>query len=52
MFWSVLTDPACLFDRRTVQGLLAGQDRGRSNGDRLFALVQFELWRRAYDVRF
>ncbi len=52
MFWSVLTDSACLFDRRTVQGLLEGQDKGRSNGDRLFALVQFELWRRAYEVGF
>ncbi|PJI89799.1 asparagine synthase (glutamine-hydrolyzing) [Sphingomonas koreensis] len=50
MFWSVLTDCDCLFDRRAVQALLDGQDAGRSNGDRLFALAQFELWRRAYGI--
>jgi asparagine synthase (glutamine-hydrolysing) len=47
-FWSVLTDRDCLFDRRAVQALLDGHDAGRSNGERLFALVQFELWRREY----
>ncbi len=50
LFWSVLTDPQCLFDRHTVQGLLRGQDQGRSNSERLFALVQFELWRREYAI--
>jgi asparagine synthase (glutamine-hydrolysing) len=50
LFWDVLTRPDCLFDRRTVQGLLKGQDRGFSNGERLFALVQFELWRREYGI--
>ena len=50
LFWSVLTDPQCMFDARAVRSLLAGQDRGRSNGERLFVLVQFELWRRAYGI--
>ena len=48
LFWDTLASPNCLFDRRTVQGLLKGQDRNLSNGERLFALVQFELWRRHY----
>lgn len=48
MFWDVLGDQQCIFDRRTVQSLLKGQAQGRSNGERLFALVQFELWRREY----
>lgn len=48
LFSEVLTDPGCLFDRRFMWGLLKGQDRGLSNGERLFALVQFELWRRHY----
>jgi asparagine synthase (glutamine-hydrolysing) len=39
-----------MFDARTVQGLLSGQRRGRANGERLFALVMFELWRREYGV--
>ncbi|MDR7450219.1 MAG: asparagine synthase C-terminal domain-containing protein, partial [Armatimonadota bacterium] len=39
-----------LFDRRCVENLLDGQARGRSNSERLFALVLFELWRREYGV--
>lgn len=50
LFWSVLTDPQCMFDARAVRSLLDGQDSGRSNGERLFVLVQFELWRRAYKI--
>lgn len=48
LFWDTLSSAACLFDRATVQSLLRGQERGFSNGERLFALVQFELWRRHY----
>jgi asparagine synthase (glutamine-hydrolysing) len=39
-----------LFDRKTVSALLAGQDQGRTNSERLFALVLFELWRREYQI--
>jgi len=39
-----------IFDRRTVQGLLANQRKGYGNADRLFLLVMFELWRREYRV--
>lgn len=48
LFWDVLNDRDCLFDLRTVQSLLKGQDKGYRNGERLFALVQFELWRKHY----
>ncbi len=50
LFHEVLLDAGCLFDRRTVRGLLKGQERGRSNGERLFALVMFELWRCEYAI--
>lgn len=50
MFYGVLMDSRNIFDQRTVRGLLEGQDHGRSNGERLFALVLFELWRREYAV--
>jgi asparagine synthase (glutamine-hydrolysing) len=50
MFHGVLADSQCIFDQRTVRGLLRGQDRGFNNGERLFALVLFELWRREYSV--
>lgn len=52
LFNEVLRDPQCSFDARTVDGLLRGQDRGRSNSERLFSLVLFELWRREYGVTF
>jgi asparagine synthase (glutamine-hydrolysing) len=38
------------FDKRFIRGLLAAQARGRANGERLFALTLFELWRQAYGV--
>lgn len=50
LFNEVLRDPQCSFDARTVDSLLRGQDKGRSNGERLFALVLFELWRLEYGV--
>lgn len=52
LFNDVLRDSQCSFDARMVDSLLRGQDKGRSNGERLFALVLFELWRREYDVSF
>ena len=50
LFRDILTSPTCMFDRGTVQRLLKGQDQWQNNGERLFALVQFELWRREYGV--
>jgi len=51
LFWDVLLDPRSIFDRSFVRSLLEGQDRGRANGERLFGLVVFELWRREYQVQ-
>ena len=47
---AVLLDERCLFDRDTILALLKGQDQGRNNGERLFALVLFELWRQDYGI--
>jgi asparagine synthase (glutamine-hydrolysing) len=52
LFHEVLRDPQCCFNNHTVDDLLTGQDKGRSNSERLFALVLFELWRREYGVTF
>jgi asparagine synthase (glutamine-hydrolysing) len=50
-FRKVLLDADdAFFDRKVVSGLLSGQDKGRANSERLFALVLFELWRREYGV--
>jgi asparagine synthase (glutamine-hydrolysing) len=46
LFNEVLRDPGCAFDRPFIEGLLKRQQRGQRNGERLFALVLFELWRR------
>jgi len=39
-----------VFDHQVIQKLLDGHANGRSNGERLFGLVMFELWRREYGV--
>jgi len=50
-FHSVLLDAeGSFFNRHTALTLLKGQKQGRSNSERLFALVLFELWRREYNV--
>jgi len=48
LFREVLLDANGLFAREAVQRLFAGQAAGRNNGERLFGLVLFELWRREY----
>ena len=50
LFNAVLLDRDCLFERKTVNRLLDEQRRGWRNGERLFGLVLFELWRREYRV--
>jgi asparagine synthase (glutamine-hydrolysing) len=46
----LLSVESTVFDHRQVSRLLDGQARGRSNSERLFALMMFELWRREYRV--
>jgi asparagine synthase (glutamine-hydrolysing) len=52
LFYDTLRSEGCSFDKQTVDDLIAGQENGRSNGERLFALVLFELWRKDYGVTF
>ncbi len=49
-FYNVLLDPQTTFDRKTVEELFKNQDRGFNNGERLFALLMFELWKREYKI--
>jgi asparagine synthase (glutamine-hydrolysing) len=51
-FYNILLDPQTIFDRKTVEKLLKYQDMGFNNGERLFALLMFELWRREYKISF
>jgi asparagine synthase (glutamine-hydrolysing) len=50
LFQSVLLDSNCTFNRKYVIKLLADQDRGYNNSERLFGLVLFELWRKAHSI--
>lgn len=40
------------FNKNTISKVFKGQYSGRSNSERLFALVQFELWRKEYEAHF
>lgn len=51
LVWDVLTDDQCMFDRKMIDKLLANQDRGYSNSERLFALTIFEMWRSSYKIK-
>lgn len=51
LFMDVLLDKESLFDPKMIHKLFAEQSRGYSNGERLFALVQFELWRKTYHIQ-
>jgi len=51
-FYNILLDRQTIFDKQSIQELLKAQDKGLNNGERLFALVMFELWRREHQVSF
>ena len=50
LFNDVLNSEQSIFDKKIVQNLIKNQSRGFKNEERLFALVQFELWRKYYKV--
>jgi asparagine synthase (glutamine-hydrolysing) len=45
---TLLGSQSTLFEHKSIRTLLHGQQHGRANSERLFALVMFELWRREY----
>lgn len=48
-FRDILLSNDCFFQRRQIEHLFNAAYRG-SNGNRIFALVIFELWRRTYKI--
>lgn len=50
LFNEVLTDSSSIFDVNTTKNMLKLHDNGHSNGERLFGLVMFELWRKEYSI--
>jgi asparagine synthase (glutamine-hydrolysing) len=49
-FSEILYDTNSIFDQKYVRQLFKGIDADRANGERLFALVMFELWRKEYQI--
>jgi asparagine synthase (glutamine-hydrolysing) len=47
----LLDDSQRSFDHAVINELFRGHERGRANGERLFGLVMFELWKREYGVQ-
>jgi asparagine synthase (glutamine-hydrolysing) len=48
----LLSSNDSFFDKKEVLKLINGQKDGRSNSERLFSLVLFELWRKEYKISF
>jgi asparagine synthase (glutamine-hydrolysing) len=48
----LLSSNDTIFDKNEVLKLFKGHKNGRSNGERLFSLVLFELWRKEYKIIF
>jgi len=51
-FMEILLDSASIYDKKNVMSLFDAHTRGRSNNERLYALVMLELWRKHYSVSF
>jgi asparagine synthase (glutamine-hydrolysing) len=51
-FWEILTDNNCIFDRDKIDKILLDQDRGKNNGEKIFGLLMFELWKNEYNISF
>ena len=49
-FEEVLMDDGCCFNIHVVRNLFKGIGKRSNNSERLFGLLIFELWRRAYNV--
>lgn len=51
-FKEILLDQGCSMDTKLIQRFFTDHASGRSNNERLYALVMLELWRKHYDINF
>jgi len=49
-FYDILLNQESIYNQKYVRTILKYQDKGFNNGERIFALVMFELWRKQYDL--
>ncbi len=50
LFWDTLQSHDCLFNRSAIKDILKRQEKFNNLGEKLFALVFFELWRKSYNI--
>ncbi|MFM7357619.1 MAG: asparagine synthase (glutamine-hydrolyzing) [Sediminibacterium sp.] len=51
-FKEILLDHSCVLNKKFINQLFADHASGRSNNERLYALVMLELWRKEYEIAF
>ena len=51
-FWDILTSKDCIFNKEIIINLFNGVKKNRNNSERIFSLVQFELWRKKFNAHF
>jgi asparagine synthase (glutamine-hydrolysing) len=51
-FKEILLDHSCILNKKFSNQLFSDHASGRSNNERLYALVMLELWRREYAITF
>ena len=49
-FWDNLTCQNSTFNKKEIEKLFIDQDKGKSNGERLFGLTMFELWKKQFEI--
>jgi len=51
LFFDVLLSSDCIFNKAAILNIFKNQDRGYSNGERIFSLAMFEIWRKSYGAK-
>ena len=51
-FYDTLLSSECIFEKTYINKILINNNKGRNNSEKIFGLVMFELWRKAYGSRF
>ena len=50
MAYDILLSNNCTFNKQTVLKLLDGQRKNRNNSERIFSLLNFELWKQTHKI--
>lgn len=50
-FYDILLASDCIFDHSYVNQILKDNGKGRNNGEKIFGILMFELWRKYYKAK-